>query len=94
METATDAEKLPPVRQFGRGLMCLNGHGVDKNEAAAARWFKLAADQGHPQAQCYLGVSAQNVVAVHLQLLRKWLLMPCYPALFPRICTAVGWESR
>jgi len=35
--------------------MYFNGCGVDKNRTSAARWTKLAADQGQPQALVRLG---------------------------------------
>jgi TPR repeat protein len=34
----------------------LKGHGVEKHEEEAMKWFKKAADQGHPEASYNLAV--------------------------------------
>ena len=36
--------------QFGLGWMHENGEGVTKDAAEALRWYRLAAEQGHPGA--------------------------------------------
>ena len=36
------------------GVMYVNGAGVDQSSKEAARWFQLAAEQGHDRAQNYL----------------------------------------
>ena len=36
--------------QFGLGWMHENGEGVTKDAAEALRWYRMAADQGHPGA--------------------------------------------
>ena len=41
--------------QFMLGMMYLDGRGVAQDDAAAARWLRRAADQGHPSAQGRLG---------------------------------------
>lgn len=41
--------------QFDLGDLYFNGKGVKKDDAEAARLFKLAAAQGHARAQFYLG---------------------------------------
>ncbi|MDI1302615.1 MAG: tetratricopeptide repeat protein [bacterium] len=45
------AESGDPAAQFGMGQMYLNGWGVRKNEAEAARWMQKAAAQGNTGAQ-------------------------------------------
>ena len=40
--------------------MYANGRGVDKDDAEAVKWFRLAADQGYAAAQCNLGVMYAN----------------------------------
>ena len=41
-----------------------SGRGLTKDEKEAARYYKLAADQGHADAQCCLGVSFANGAGV------------------------------
>ena len=36
--------------------MYAEGKGVSKDEAEAVRWYRLAADQGHAEAQYFLGI--------------------------------------
>jgi TPR repeat protein len=40
--------------------MYLDGDGVPENDAEAVRWYRLAADQGHADAQYNLGVRYAN----------------------------------
>ena len=40
--------------------MYANGEGVVEDDAEAARWYRLAADQGHAIAQSNLGVMYAN----------------------------------
>ena len=40
--------------------MYLDGDGVPQNDAEAVRWYRLAADQGHADAQYNLGVRYAN----------------------------------
>ena len=37
--------------QYGMGLLYANGFGVDMNDEQALKWYGLAADQGHAEAQ-------------------------------------------
>jgi uncharacterized protein len=41
--------------QFNLGLMYVNGHGVQRDDSAAALWFRKAAEQGYALAQSNLG---------------------------------------
>jgi TPR repeat protein len=43
--------------QCNLGSFLLDGNGIGKDEANAVRYYKLAADQGHANAQCSLGES-------------------------------------
>lgn len=44
-----------PAAQFHMGLMNARGEGLDKDLAAAARWFEQAAEQGNAHAQYIVG---------------------------------------
>ena len=50
------AEKGHPGAQYELGQMYLNAHGVPRDNAAAARWVRLAAEQGHVPAQAVLAM--------------------------------------
>lgn len=68
------AESSDPESQFNLGLCYINGNGVTKNEREAAKWFRLAAEQGHIAAQYNLGVHYANgngVAKDHVQAV-KW----------------------
>ena len=54
--------------------MYANGRGVSQNDAEAARWLHLAAEQGHPNAQINLGImyKAGFGVATDLVQAHKW----------------------
>ena len=41
--------------QFDLGFMYATGKGVPQDDAAAARFHRMAAQQGHLEAQCALG---------------------------------------
>jgi TPR repeat protein len=41
--------------QFNLGIMCYIGEGVQQNSHEAARWLRMAADQGHVGAHFHLG---------------------------------------
>ncbi|GHU27044.1 hypothetical protein AGMMS50256_05870 [Betaproteobacteria bacterium] len=46
--------------QFRLGLMYSNGNGVEKNDVEAAKYFRMAAEQGHAVAQNSLGWMFEN----------------------------------
>ena len=50
------AEQGDAVAQFYLGLMYRKGQGVPQDEAAAAQWFRRAAEQGVAEAQNILGL--------------------------------------
>jgi uncharacterized protein len=49
------AEQGLAVAQFNVGLMHDIGQGVPQNSREASKWYRLAADQGRPDAQYQLG---------------------------------------
>ncbi len=64
---ATGADTAPttsPEQHYLLGLCYQNGTGVEKDEAEAARLFKLATDQGYAKAQFSLGVCYENGAGV------------------------------
>ena len=52
-----------PVAQANLGVMHANGTGVVQDDAEAARWHRLAADQGLAMAQCNLGLMYTHGIA-------------------------------
>ena len=48
------AEAGVAVAQYDLGVMHANGLGVPEDDAEAMRWYRLAADQGHADAQVNL----------------------------------------
>ena len=40
--------------QYTLGILCKHGVGVEKDHSAAAKWLRLAAEQGHADAQSEL----------------------------------------
>ena len=48
------AEAGDAVAQYDLGVMYANGLGVPEDDAEAMRWYRLAADQGHADAQVNL----------------------------------------
>ena len=42
--------------QYQLGLRYGSGNGIAKNMFEAAKWYRRAADQGHPKAQAMLGI--------------------------------------
>ncbi|UZR30980.1 tetratricopeptide repeat protein [Methylococcus mesophilus] len=45
-----------PLAQFELGRLCMEGLGVERNDAEAVDWFRLAAERGHADAQFHLGL--------------------------------------
>ena len=77
-----DTEKLKLAAEQGNveaqykvGLVYLNGNGVDRDYAAAVKWFQKAAKQGDSDAQCALGECYMNGDGVTRDLSEavKWL---------------------
>ena len=48
------------VPQVNLGLMYVKGWGIPQDDAEAVRWYRLAADQSHADAQYNLGVRYAN----------------------------------
>jgi TPR repeat protein len=59
-EWAPLAEQGDAGSQFGLGLLYSNGWGVAQDDAAALKWYELAANQGHAEAQYNISVMYQN----------------------------------
>ena len=49
-------EPIDAEEQFQLGKRYFEGNGVFKDEVEAAKWFRLAAEQGHVEAQLQLGL--------------------------------------
>lgn len=52
---AAPAPAMPAAQAYEEALRLWNGTGVAKNEAEAVRLFRIAADQGHGEAQASVG---------------------------------------
>jgi len=64
-ELRPKAEQGDANAQLALGIMYKDGEGVAQDHAEAARWFRLAADQGDPEAQWELGhISEDDAEAV------------------------------
>ena len=55
METRRLAEQGDADAQYNLGYRYVTGIGVPQDRAEAVRWLRLAADQGHTQAEDFLG---------------------------------------
>jgi TPR repeat protein len=51
----TEAARGNKRAQYQLGLCYTDGKGVEKDETIGAKWHRIAADQGYPRAQCFLG---------------------------------------
>ena len=49
-----------PVAQFNLGFCYAQGHGVARDKIQAAQWYRLAAEQGHGEAQYRLGLYCED----------------------------------
>jgi len=63
-QTIEAANQGDAIAQFNLGVRYINGNGVDKDPAAAVKWFRTAADQGLANAQFNLGVCYAEGLAV------------------------------
>lgn len=61
--------------QAALGAMHWSGQGTPRSPAEAARWFGMAAEQGHPQSQAILGFMYLEGTGVAADLVQshKWL---------------------
>ena len=50
--------------QYALGQFYLHGWGVKKSDTEAVKWFKEAAEKGHPGAMIYLGRLYENGLGV------------------------------
>lgn len=46
--------------QYQLGLCYLNGDGTEQDGQKAEKWLRLAADQGHPEAEALLSTAASS----------------------------------
>ena len=63
------------MAQHDLGVMYAEGTGVGQNNAEAAKWFRLAAEQGNGMSQFYLGLRYARGIGVPQseEEARKWL---------------------
>ena len=59
--------------QYNLGVAYANGDGVLQDDAEAARWYRLAADQGYPAAQFNLGMAYANGWGVPRDLINGYM---------------------
>ncbi|MDH4049535.1 MAG: sel1 repeat family protein [Gammaproteobacteria bacterium] len=90
-EWAPLAEQGDAGSQFGLGLLYSHGWGVDLDDAAALKWYELAAAQGHGEAAYNIGVMYQNGWGVDQSDAEtfKWMQMAA-TAGFPAAHRAMG----
>ena len=71
------AEAGSAKAQYQLGFMYLNGQGVARDEAEAAKWFRKLAEQGRASAQYHLGVMHHNGQGVRRNIAEalKWFRM-------------------
>ena len=58
------AEGGDPAAQWWLGIACVQGRGVEKDEAQALEWFGRSARQGYARAQYQLGLCFQDGAGV------------------------------
>jgi TPR repeat protein len=71
----TPPVETDPERQYERGLRHATGEGVNRDYSESAKWFRMAADAGHAEAQKQLGLlyaSGKGVPQDYLEA-EKWL---------------------
>ncbi|MCF7765277.1 MAG: DnaJ domain-containing protein [Verrucomicrobia bacterium] len=72
---AVSAVETDPQRQYERGLRHAAGEGAERDYSESAKWFRMAADAGHAEAQKQLGLlyaSGKGVPQDYLEA-EKWL---------------------
>jgi TPR repeat protein len=57
--------------QFNLGLMYVTGQGVQQDNAAAALWFREAAEQGYALAQSNLGTQGEQRAVKTLEMAER-----------------------
>ena len=60
-----------------KGFCYYNGTGVAKDQAEAVKYYRLAADQGHAQAQFNLGRICLNIIPLLHLILILYVTMVC-----------------
>jgi TPR repeat protein len=61
------------LAQYNLGILYSAGRGVAKDEAEAAKWYRLAAEQGYVLAQSSLGLILQNGRGVPRDLIDAYM---------------------
>ncbi len=73
---ANSQYKLGLSYKLSKGIIARDGKEVAKSLrlAEAAKWMRLAADQGHPEAQCELGICYEWGIGVEQDVIeaKKW----------------------
>ena len=69
--TRERALKGDPNHQYGFATMHIAGSGVPEDPTEAAKWFRLAANQGHAKAQSSLDGFTTAELVYHKTLLRR-----------------------
>ena len=64
-----------PWAQYSLGEMYFTGQGAEKDLAAAAQWFRKAAEQGHAEAQYRMGSAYYNGVKRNYREAVRWYQM-------------------
>ena len=64
-------EHKDPSAQFNLGVRYENGMGVIKDLKEAAKYYQLAAQQGHADAQYNLGICYENGEGVLKKMLKR-----------------------
>ena len=61
--------------EYNLGVLCASGQGVLKDDKQAARWYRLAAEQCHPDAAFNLAGLYANGVGVSRDLVeaQRWI---------------------
>ena len=65
------AQQGDPIAQFNLGMAYAQGRGVTQNDSEAAKWFRLAAEQGVADAQSRLWSHARRRVRCLSRLSRS-----------------------
>ncbi len=61
---AQSGEKNHPVAELNLGILANAGVGMPKDDAQAATWFRMAAEQGDPGAQNHLGFAYEHGLGI------------------------------
>lgn len=68
------AKSGDPEAQFELGLCYYKGRTIKRNRKVAAKWWKLAADQGHAEAMTWLGIACILSTQNYEEAVQRWKL--------------------